>query len=140
MIKDDIKEYYVEFVPSFLKICFQSVQVLQEFDSKIQILYLLSVWLINLISIDVNSPEELNLLENGVLLWETTINHAPLIISQLLELFHYLVAMIEKSFDHLPIAMKIIEAVQKFIQDTIADAVGFISEFVALFYRLELSF
>lgn len=37
------QEYYVEFVPSFLKICFQSVQVLQEFDSKIQILYLLSV-------------------------------------------------------------------------------------------------
>ena len=33
------QEYCVEFVP----ICFQSVQVLQEFDSKIQILYLLSV-------------------------------------------------------------------------------------------------
>ena len=55
-------------------------------------------------SIDVNSPEELNLLENGVLLWETTVNHALLMIPQLLELFHYLVAMMEKSFDHLPIA------------------------------------
>ena len=44
---DDVhlnQEYCVEFVP----ICFQSVQVLQEFDSKIQILYLLSVWLLNL--------------------------------------------------------------------------------------------
>ena len=55
-------------------------------------------------SIDVNNLEELNLLENRVLLWETTVNHAPLMIPQLLELFHYLVAMMEKSFDHLPIA------------------------------------
>ena len=60
--------------------------------------------MINLTSIDVNSPEELNLLENGVLLWETTVNHALLMILKLMELFHYLVAMMEKSFDHLPIA------------------------------------
>lgn len=162
-------EHYVEFVPTFLEICFQSVQVLQEFDTKIQILYLLSVMIDQLgekilpfsqhliqfflevwdestgeslmriqvllavrnfvhalgpqspmcynmllpilqTSIDVNNPEELNLLESGVLLWETTVNHAPLMIPQLLELFHYLVAMMEKSFDHLSIAMKIIEA------------------------------
>lgn len=162
-------EHYVEFVPTLLELCFQSVQVLQEFDSKIQILYLLSVMIDQLgekilpfaqhliqfflevwdestgenlmriqvllavrnfvhalghqspmcynmllpilqTSIDVNNPEELNLLENGVLLWETTVNHAPLMIPQLLELFHYLVAMMERSFDHLPIAMKIIEA------------------------------
>lgn len=163
------QEHYVEFVPSFLEICVQSVQALQEFDSKIQILYLLSVMIDQLgdkilpfaqhliqfflevwdestgenlmriqvllavrnfvhalgpqspmcynmllpilqTCIDVNNPEELNLLENGVLLWATTVNHAPLMIPQLLELFHYLVAMMERSFDHLPIAMKIIEA------------------------------
>jgi hypothetical protein len=60
-------------------------------------------------STDINSPDELNLLEDGVLLWEATLNHAPSMVPQLLDLFPNLIAIIEKSFEHLPVAMKIIE-------------------------------
>ncbi|KAH9327742.1 hypothetical protein KI387_007920, partial [Taxus chinensis] len=42
-------------------------------------------------------------------LWETTLSHAPSMVPQLLELFPNLVAIMEKSFDHLLVAMKIIE-------------------------------
>jgi hypothetical protein len=60
-------------------------------------------------STDINSPDELNLLEDGVLLWEATLNHAPSMVPQLLDLFPNLIAIMEKSFEHLPVAMKIIE-------------------------------
>eukprot|EP01018_Ginkgo_biloba_P030923 Gb_25707 [translate_table: standard] len=162
------EEYFVEFVPILFETCFQSLYVFQEFDSKIQILKLLSVIIDQLggkivlfaniliqhfpevwedsmgenlmrlqiiialrnfmdalgpqspicynilmpilrLSIDANNANELNLLEDGLLLWEATLNHAPSMGPELLELFHYLIGVMEKSFDRLPIAMRIIE-------------------------------
>ncbi|KAB8106996.1 hypothetical protein EE612_041548 [Oryza sativa] len=51
--------------------------------------------------INVDSPDALNLLEDSVLLWETTLLNAPSIVSQLLDLFSYLVGIVTRSFDHL---------------------------------------
>ncbi|BAT03356.1 Os07g0693400 [Oryza sativa Japonica Group] len=51
--------------------------------------------------INVDSPDALNLLEDSVLLWETTLLNAPSIVSQLLDLFPYLVGIVTRSFDHL---------------------------------------
>lgn len=59
--------------------------------------------------IDVNGPDELNLLEDGMLLWEATLMYAPSMVPQLLDLFPYLVDIIERSFDHLKVAVEIIE-------------------------------
>ncbi|OAY74305.1 Importin-11 [Ananas comosus] len=59
--------------------------------------------------IDVDSPDALNLLEDSVLLWEATLSNAPSIVPQLLEFFPYLVAIIDRSFDHLQVAVNIIE-------------------------------
>ncbi|MCL7037381.1 hypothetical protein MKW94_000954 [Papaver nudicaule] len=59
--------------------------------------------------IDINSPDELNLLEDSVLLWEATLCNAPSMVPQLLGLFPYLVDIMERSFDHLQDAVNIIE-------------------------------
>ncbi|XP_020265316.1 importin-11 isoform X2 [Asparagus officinalis] len=59
--------------------------------------------------IDVNNPETLSLLEDSVLLWEATLSHASSIVPQLLDLFPYLVSIMERSFDHLQVAVDIIE-------------------------------
>ncbi|XP_026414929.1 importin-11-like [Papaver somniferum] len=59
--------------------------------------------------IDVNSPDELNLLEDSVLLWEATLCNAPSMVPQLLGFFPYLVEIMERSFDHLQVAVNIIE-------------------------------
>lgn len=59
--------------------------------------------------IDINSPDELNLLEDSMLLWEATISHAPSMVSQLLSYFPCLVEIMERSFDHLQVAVNIIE-------------------------------
>ncbi|KAL6896683.1 hypothetical protein ACP4OV_007255 [Aristida adscensionis] len=59
--------------------------------------------------INVDSPDALNLLEDSVLLWEATLSNAPSIVPQLLELFPYLVGIMNKSFDHLEVTIKIIE-------------------------------
>ncbi|CAM6098378.1 unnamed protein product [Calypogeia fissa] len=61
-------------------------------------------------STDVNQPDELNMLEDGMLLWQTTLRHAPVMVPQLLALFPHLVQVMEKSFDHLQVAMNIIES------------------------------
>ncbi|KAI4356029.1 hypothetical protein L6164_000082 [Bauhinia variegata] len=59
--------------------------------------------------IDVNSPDELNLLEDSMQLWETTLSHAPSMVPQLLSYFSRLVEIMERSFDHLQVAVNIIE-------------------------------
>ncbi|KAL9315301.1 hypothetical protein ACSQ67_016302 [Phaseolus vulgaris] len=59
--------------------------------------------------IDINSPDELNLLEDSMLLWEATLSHAPSMVPQLLQYFSRLVEIIERNFDHLQVAVNIIE-------------------------------
>ncbi|XP_020578156.1 importin-11 isoform X2 [Phalaenopsis equestris] len=51
--------------------------------------------------INVDNLDALNLLEDSILLWEAVLSHATSIVPQLLNLFPSLVAIIEKSFDHL---------------------------------------
>ncbi|KAL8039104.1 hypothetical protein ABFX02_10G013200 [Erythranthe guttata] len=57
--------------------------------------------------INVNSPDEL--LEDSMQLWEATLSHATSMSPQLLGYFPCLVAILEKSFDHLKVAASIIE-------------------------------
>ncbi|MED6196256.1 hypothetical protein PIB30_045785 [Stylosanthes scabra] len=59
--------------------------------------------------IDINSPDELNLLEDSMLLWEATLSHAPTMVPQLLPIFSRLVEIMERSFDHLQVAVNITE-------------------------------
>ncbi|KAK2656300.1 hypothetical protein Ddye_009352 [Dipteronia dyeriana] len=59
--------------------------------------------------IDINNPDELNLLEDSLLLWEATVSHAPAMVPQLLAYFPCLVEIMERSFDHLQVAVNIIE-------------------------------
>ncbi|KAJ1381211.1 Importin-beta, N-terminal domain [Sesbania bispinosa] len=59
--------------------------------------------------IDINSPDELNLLEDSMLLWEATLSQAPSMVPQLLSYFSRLVGIMERSFDHLQVAVNIIE-------------------------------
>ncbi|KHN20330.1 Importin-11 [Glycine soja] len=59
--------------------------------------------------IDINSPDELNLLEDSMLLWEATLSHAPSMVPQLLQYFSRLVEIMERNFDHLQVAVNIIE-------------------------------
>ncbi|VAH25969.1 unnamed protein product [Triticum turgidum subsp. durum] len=59
--------------------------------------------------VNVDSPDALNLLEDSVLLWEATLSNAPSIVPQLMDLFPYLVGIVNRSFDHLEVAVNIIE-------------------------------
>lgn len=59
--------------------------------------------------IDVGNPDALNLLEDSVLLWESVLSHATSIVPPLLDLFPSLVTIVERSFDHLQVAVDIIE-------------------------------
>uniref|UniRef100_A0A2P2M4B4 Uncharacterized protein MANES_09G106500 n=1 Tax=Rhizophora mucronata TaxID=61149 RepID=A0A2P2M4B4_RHIMU len=59
--------------------------------------------------IDVNSPDEINLLEDSILLWEATLAHAPTMVPQLLAYFPCLLEIVERSFDHLQTAINIVE-------------------------------
>ncbi|KAK7294729.1 hypothetical protein RJT34_17624 [Clitoria ternatea] len=59
--------------------------------------------------IDINSPDELNLLEDSMLLWEATLSQAPSMVPQLLQYFSRLVEIMERNFDHLQVAVNIIE-------------------------------
>ncbi|GMN55611.1 hypothetical protein TIFTF001_024729 [Ficus carica] len=59
--------------------------------------------------IDINNPDEINLLEDSMLLWEATLCHAPSMVPQLLAYFPCLVEIMERSFDHLQIGVNIIE-------------------------------
>ncbi|KAM3372336.1 hypothetical protein ACQJBY_019302 [Aegilops geniculata] len=59
--------------------------------------------------VNVDSPDALNLLEDSVLLWEATLSNAPSIVPQLMDLFPYLVGIVNRSFDHLEVAVNIVE-------------------------------
>ncbi|KAK8359855.1 hypothetical protein V6Z12_A04G123700 [Gossypium hirsutum] len=59
--------------------------------------------------IDINGPDELNLLEDSMLLWEATISHAPTMVPQLLAYFPCLVEILERNFDQLQVAVDITE-------------------------------
>ncbi|KAK8972697.1 hypothetical protein V6N11_012892 [Hibiscus sabdariffa] len=59
--------------------------------------------------IDINGSDGLNLLEDSMLLWETTVSHAPAMVPQLLAYFPFLVEILEATFDHLEVAVKITE-------------------------------
>ncbi|KAA3464837.1 importin-11-like [Gossypium australe] len=59
--------------------------------------------------IDINGPDELNLLEDSMLLWEATLSHAPAMVPQLLAYFPCLLEILERNFDHLQVAVDIIE-------------------------------
>ncbi|KAL2330715.1 hypothetical protein Fmac_018296 [Flemingia macrophylla] len=59
--------------------------------------------------IDINSPDEINLLEDSMLLWEATLSHAPSMVPQLLQYFSRLVDIMDRNFDHLQVAVNIIE-------------------------------
>ncbi|KAG7965123.1 hypothetical protein I3843_09G207900 [Carya illinoinensis] len=156
---------FIDLLPVCWVSCFKLVEEVQEFDSKVQVLNLISVliahvsgviafadnlvqffqkvWeessgesllLIQLLialrnfvvalggqspvcynmllpilqkGIDVNSPDEL--LEDSMLLWEATLSYAPSLVPQLLACFPYLVEIMERSFDHLQVAVTVIE-------------------------------
>ncbi|KEH23220.1 importin-11 isoform X2 [Medicago truncatula] len=59
--------------------------------------------------IDINSPDEINLLEDSMLLWEATLSQAPSMVPQLLSYFSRLVEIMQRNFDHLQVAVNIIE-------------------------------
>ncbi|KAH1123404.1 hypothetical protein J1N35_006564 [Gossypium stocksii] len=59
--------------------------------------------------IDINGPDEINLLEDSMLLWEATLSHAPAMVPQLLAYFPGLLEILERNFDHLQVAVDIIE-------------------------------
>eukprot|EP00250_Pteridium_aquilinum_P001245 c11455_g1_i1 orf=570-3623(-) len=61
-------------------------------------------------STNINQPDELNMLEDGLQLWQTTLKHAPAITPQILTLFPHLVPVMDRNSEHLQIAMKIIES------------------------------
>ncbi|KAJ8445939.1 hypothetical protein Cgig2_009868 [Carnegiea gigantea] len=158
---------FADLLPVCWDLCFKLVEEVQEFDSKVQVLNLISVLLghigqvipyadklvqffqkvweessgesllqmqllialrnfvmalgyqspicYNILmpilqkGIDVNGPDELNLLEDSMLLWEAMLTYAPSMVPQLLDFFPYLVDIIERSFDHLKVAVEIIE-------------------------------
>ncbi|XP_010920803.2 uncharacterized protein [Elaeis guineensis] len=159
---------FFELLPACWSLCFNLMEDVQEFDSKVQILNLISVLIehvgeklapfasqladffhkiweestgesllqIQLLAalrnfvfslghqssicynmllpilqkgIDIDNPDALNLLEDSVLLWEATLSNASSIVPQLLDFFPYLVAITERSFDHLKATVSIIE-------------------------------
>lgn len=158
---------FTDLLPICWDLCFKLIEEVQEFDSKVQVLNLIStligrgnevitfadklvqffqkVWeessgesllqiqlLIALRSfvtalgyqspicynlvlpilqkgIDINSPDELNLLEDSLQLWEAILSNAPSMVPQLLAYFPCLVEVIERSFDHLQVAVHITE-------------------------------
>lgn len=161
------EQEFVDLLPICFDSCFKLVEEVQEFDSKVQVLNLISVlighvheiipfanklvqffqkvWedasgesllqiqlliaLRNFVvelgyqsptcynvllpilhgGIDINSPDILNLVEDGMLLWEATLSHAPAMEPRLLACFPCLVEIMERSFDHLQVAVNIME-------------------------------
>ncbi|KAH8484872.1 hypothetical protein H0E87_026586 [Populus deltoides] len=161
------EQEFLDLLPICFDSCFKLVEEVQEFDSKVQVLNLISVlighvheivpfanklvqffqkvWeeasgesllqiqlliaLRNFVvelgyqsptcynvllpilhgGIDINSPDILNLLEDGMLLWEATLSHAPAMEPRLLAYFPCLVEIMERSFDHLQVAVNIME-------------------------------
>eukprot|EP00271_Cylindrocystis_brebissonii_P019770 TRINITY_DN6200_c0_g1_i2.p1 TRINITY_DN6200_c0_g1~~TRINITY_DN6200_c0_g1_i2.p1 ORF type:complete len:451 (-),score=102.92 TRINITY_DN6200_c0_g1_i2:173-1402(-) len=61
-------------------------------------------------STDITQPDELNMLEDGMQLWLTTLRHAPAMVPPLLHLFPNLIPIMERNFDHMMVAMKLLES------------------------------
>ncbi|GMY25532.1 importin-11 [Fagus crenata] len=159
------EQEFVDLLPICWDSCFKLVEEVQEFDSKVQVLNLISVLIAHVSEvipfaeklvqffhkvweessgesllqiqllialrnfvvalggqspicynmllpilrkgIDINCPDEL--LEDSMLLWEATLSHAPSLVPQLLACFPCLVEIMERSFDHLQVAVSIIE-------------------------------
>ncbi|KAG0496362.1 hypothetical protein HPP92_001053 [Vanilla planifolia] len=107
-------------------LCFKLVEEVVVFDSKVQVLNLISVLiehvgekitpfagqLMNFFQkgIDLDNPDAFNLLEDSVLLWDAVLSHATSMVPQLMDLFPSLVTILERSFDHLQVVVEIIEA------------------------------
>ncbi|KAK4268564.1 hypothetical protein QN277_025205 [Acacia crassicarpa] len=128
---------FIDLLPICWDSCFKLFDEVQEFDSKvwevsigesllqIQLLIALRNFVVALgyqspicydillpildAGIDINSPDELNLLEDSMLLWEATLSHASSMVPQLLSYFPRLVGIMERSFDHLQVSVNIIE-------------------------------
>ncbi|GJN33503.1 hypothetical protein PR202_gb22112 [Eleusine coracana subsp. coracana] len=126
-----------ECLPTCWTMSFKLIEDVQEFDSKIwdesvgesllqiQLLTALKTFVSSLgfqsplsypmlipilqSGINIDSPDALNLLEDSVLLWEATLSNAPTVVPQLLDLFPYLVGIVNRSFDYLEATIKIIE-------------------------------
>ncbi|CAI5480607.1 unnamed protein product [Closterium sp. Yama58-4] len=61
-------------------------------------------------STDISQPDELNMLEDGLQLWQATLRHAPAMVPELMALFSNLVPIMDRSFEHLPVATAIMES------------------------------
>ncbi|CAI5519557.1 unnamed protein product, partial [Closterium sp. Naga37s-1] len=61
-------------------------------------------------STDISQPDELNMLEDGLQLWQATLRHAPAMVPELMSLFSNLVPIMDRSFEHLPVATAIMES------------------------------
>ncbi|CAI6006706.1 unnamed protein product [Closterium sp. NIES-65] len=61
-------------------------------------------------STDISQPDELNMLEDGLQLWQATLRHAPAMVPEFMTLFANLVPIMDRSFEHLPVATAIMES------------------------------
>eukprot|EP00899_Mesostigma_viride_P007297 jgi/Mesvir1/16569/Mv10108-RA.3 len=59
---------------------------------------------------DINQPDELNLLEDGLNLWHVTVSHAPALTPELLALVPNAAGIMARSFEHVEILMRILES------------------------------
>ncbi|KAK3271881.1 hypothetical protein CYMTET_19794 [Cymbomonas tetramitiformis] len=59
---------------------------------------------------DITQPEELNLMEDGLLLWHETLKQVPQADPRLLQLFTNLPAILERSFEHLQTCLFIVRS------------------------------
>ncbi|XP_008792747.1 importin-11 isoform X3 [Phoenix dactylifera] len=187
------EEDFFELLPTCWSLCFNLMEDVQEFDSKVQVLNLISVLIehvgekiapfasqladffhkiweestgesllqIQLLAalrnfvfslgyqssicynvllpilqkgIDIDNPDALNLLEDSILLWEATLSNAASIVPQLLDFFPYLVAITERSFDHLKVCDQVAVSI---IEDyVISGGIGFLNRHASSLAKL----
>ena len=60
-------------------------------------------------STDINKPESVYLLEEGLSLWLTVLSHVNVLSPGLLSIYPHITAIMSNSFEHTKIAMKILE-------------------------------
>ena len=58
-----------------------------------------------LYSTDINQPDELNMLEDGLQLWQAALRNAPAMVPPLMHLFTHLGPVMDRNFDHLLVSM-----------------------------------
>ncbi|CAK7343864.1 unnamed protein product [Dovyalis caffra] len=100
------EQEFLDLLPICFDSCFKLVEEVQEFDSKVQVL--------NLISVLIGHVHEIIPFANKLVqffqkLWEATLSHAPATEPRLLAYFPCLVEIMERSFDHLQVAVNIFE-------------------------------